>query len=360
MAAESERATKFNQVGRVKSSPKVSKIETGVPPRPAESPNAHDSEILATLKAIQAELNTVQSEVASLRTKVDQKDSPQGHPPSSTFMTGCVGQNRRNDGRQGDYPPLCKKCHEENQVGKREEATPEGLGVAASNQNKSHRCNGGNREEVHAKFKRCSTCKLVYCCSKSCQKRHWSEHQILCNAIKEQLNQNNETLRGLGDSSDTEMFASHLSPKKHAAIAKLVGRKCSVWCLVNDVDMEALWDTGAQVSIFLEQVLSDNFSDLKISDIRELLGAGSGLNLTAANGTSIPYKGWVEARFRLNREDEKEVMRVIAYASRTLTQAEKNYHLHTGKLEFLALKWAVSEQFRDYLYYAPCILRSLY
>ncbi|CAB4044519.1 Hypothetical predicted protein, partial [Paramuricea clavata] len=33
----------------------------------------------------------------------------------------------------------------------------------------------------------------------------------------------------------------------------------------------------------------------------------SGLNLTAANGTPIPYKGWVEARFRLNREDEKEV-----------------------------------------------------
>ena len=139
------------------------------------------------------------------------------------------------------------------QVGKREEATPEGLGVAASNQNKSHRCNGCNQEEVHANFKRCSTCKLVYYCSKSCQKRHWSEHQILCNAIKEQLNQNNETLRGQGDSSDTEMFASHLSPKKHAAIAKLVGRKCSVRCLVNDVDMEALWDTGAQVSIFPEQ-----------------------------------------------------------------------------------------------------------
>ncbi|KAI8482367.1 hypothetical protein Bbelb_399580, partial [Branchiostoma belcheri] len=46
-------------------------------------------------------------------------------------------------------------------------------------------------------------------------------------------------------------------------------------------------------------------------------------------------------------------LRVIAYGSRTLTQAEKNYHLHSGKLEFLALKWAVTEKFRDYLYYAP-------
>ena len=43
----------------------------------------------------------------------------------------------------------------------------------------------------------------------------------------------------------------------------------------------------------------------------------------------------------------------VAYGSRTLTPAEKNYHLHSGKLEFLALKWAICDQFRDYLYYAP-------
>lgn len=42
--------------------------------------------------------------------------------------------------------------------------------------------------------------------------------------------------------------------------------------------------------------------------------------------------------------------RVIAYASRTLTGAEKNYH--STKLEFLALKWAVTDRFRDYLQYA--------
>lgn len=44
---------------------------------------------------------------------------------------------------------------------------------------------------------------------------------------------------------------------------------------------------------------------------------------------------------------------VIAYGSRTLTPAEKNYHLHSGKLEFLALKWAVTDRFRDFLYYSP-------
>uniref|UniRef100_A0A8C6LSZ5 Gypsy retrotransposon integrase-like protein 1 n=2 Tax=Nothobranchius TaxID=28779 RepID=A0A8C6LSZ5_NOTFU len=46
-------------------------------------------------------------------------------------------------------------------------------------------------------------------------------------------------------------------------------------------------------------------------------------------------------------------LRVIGYGSRTLTPAEKNYHLHSGKLEVLALKWAICDKFRDYLYYAP-------
>ncbi|KAL1277385.1 hypothetical protein QQF64_024058 [Cirrhinus molitorella] len=44
--------------------------------------------------------------------------------------------------------------------------------------------------------------------------------------------------------------------------------------------------------------------------------------------------------------------RVIGYGSRTLTKAERNYRLHSGKLEFLALKWAVCEKFCDYLFYA--------
>lgn len=54
----------------------------------------------------------------------------------------------------------------------------------------------------------------------------------------------------------------------------------------------------------------------------------------------------------LYQEHDKE-LRPIGFASRTLTAAEQNYHLHSGKLEFLALKWSVCDHFRDYLYYAP-------
>ena len=40
--------------------------------------------------------------------------------------------------------------------------------------------------------------------------------------------------------------------------------------------------------------------------------------------------------------------RVMAYASRSLRNSERRYPAH--KLEFLALKWAITEKFNDYLY----------
>ena len=39
---------------------------------------------------------------------------------------------------------------------------------------------------------------------------------------------------------------------------------------------------------------------------------------------------------------------IIAYASQTLSKSEKYYDAH--KLEFLALKWSVTERFHEYLY----------
>ena len=52
----------------------------------------------------------------------------------------------------------------------------------------------------------------------------------------------------------------------------------------------------------------------------------------------------------LYQESEEGVMKVIGFASRSLRPSEKNYH--STKLEFLSLKWSVTEAFRDYLYYA--------
>ena len=47
-------------------------------------------------------------------------------------------------------------------------------------------------------------------------------------------------------------------------------------------------------------------------------------------------------------QERNGVTRVIAYASRGLSRSESRYPAH--KLEFLALKWAITDKFHDYLY----------
>ena len=46
----------------------------------------------------------------------------------------------------------------------------------------------------------------------------------------------------------------------------------------------------------------------------------------------------------------------VAYASQDLKGGEKKYH--SSKLEFLALKWAVTDQFKEYLQYKPFTMHT--
>ena len=55
----------------------------------------------------------------------------------------------------------------------------------------------------------------------------------------------------------------------------------------------------------------------------------------------------------LSQEQDGKV-RPIAYASRSLHPAEKNYS--SMKLEFLAMKWAMTDKFREYLLGHKCVV----
>ena len=50
----------------------------------------------------------------------------------------------------------------------------------------------------------------------------------------------------------------------------------------------------------------------------------------------------------LYQQQDDGTFRVIAYASRTFSKTERNYDAH--KLEFLALKWSISQWIHEYLY----------
>ena len=58
----------------------------------------------------------------------------------------------------------------------------------------------------------------------------------------------------------------------------------------------------------------------------------------------------------LSQKQDDNHYHPIAYASRGLKGGELKYH--SSKLEFLALKWAVTEQFREYLQYQPFLVHT--
>ena len=58
----------------------------------------------------------------------------------------------------------------------------------------------------------------------------------------------------------------------------------------------------------------------------------------------------------LSQKQEDGQFHLVAYSSRVLTIHEKNYH--STKLEFLALKWAVMEHFREYLLYQSFVVKA--
>ena len=57
----------------------------------------------------------------------------------------------------------------------------------------------------------------------------------------------------------------------------------------------------------------------------------------------------------LSQKQDDGKFHPVAYASRELKGGEKKYH--SSKLEFLALKWAMTDQFKEYLWYRPFTVR---
>lgn len=74
-------------------------------------------------------------------------------------------------------------------------------------------------------------------------------------------------------------------------VARLVGKRCLVWFKMNNIKTQALWDTGAQVSIMSKTWKSNNLPDAKLLPISDLLSDDELLNLRAANGSEIPFEG---------------------------------------------------------------------
>ena len=191
-------------------------------------------------------------------------------------------------------------------------AATEGQGLAATenNVNKSHSCNNCEKVEKGRKFKQCSSCKCVRYCSKKCQKEQWKDHKTLCQSIFELSGAGNQSASGLGDASDPAFFNSHITAKQRGKIARLVGNKCIVKCTLDQEEFEVLWDTGVQVSLISQEMLDETLPYLEVKNISDLLDPSDNLDLLAANGTSIPYKGWTEIDLNIDSHNENSPLQI--------------------------------------------------
>lgn len=66
-----------------------------------------------------------------------------------------------------------------------------------------------------------------------------------------------------------------------------------ITCRLNGIQAQMLLDSGAQVSIIGREWLRKNLPTVQIQSLETLI-ADKQLNVTAANGTAVPFEGWIE------------------------------------------------------------------
>ncbi|CAH3139736.1 unnamed protein product, partial [Porites lobata] len=308
ISAEAERSNKFNLASKGKSV-KVSAIKNAAESN-TKKELQKDQQVLATLKAVQAELATMKAEVKNLREAAsNQKSDPMMPSHAGNGVTtgarplGCQECRRK---REGDRCPHCYLCGGLYHIARYCQSRSRNYPGNAPRLPPRDR-DGCLKFDRHTQLLQCSGCQSVRYCSVRCQKAHWPKHKVLCKAIKELSERGSFKEKGLGDAQDSGVYASHISPRQQERIAKLVGKKCSVKCYLDEKPTEALWDTGAQVSIVSADFLKSQLPAVQIRDIEQLLGTDGSINLQAANGTDIPYCGWAEISVRLANEKETEV-----------------------------------------------------
>ena len=181
----------------------------------------------------------------------------------------------------------------------------------SSENTKSHKCNNCSGEMD--KPKTCVGCRSVQYCGKSCQKQCWSSHKVLCKAI--------QSLQRVEDKRIDEKCSFDIrDTDKVAKVVSLVGEKCSVKCKLNGVSCNALWDTGAEVSLISAKWLKRNNVPFEVKRVEDLLG--SDLRVRAVGQREIPYLGYTEIEFEINNysvrvpflvSDEELVQPLIGY-----------------------------------------------
>ena len=91
-------------------------------------------------------------------------------------------------------------------------------------------------------------------------------------------------------------------PTSKKRVAQLIGKRCMVHCFINDVPLEMLLDSGAQVMMVNREWIEKALPCVKIQSLQSLFNNQS-LEISAANGTEVPLDGWAEVDLRIGNQN---------------------------------------------------------
>lgn len=89
-------------------------------------------------------------------------------------------------------------------------------------------------------------------------------------------------------------------------VAQRIGKRCTVPCAINGVPLQMLFDSRAQVTIVGRDWVEKELPDVKIQPIETLL-TGHPLAVNAANGTAVPFEGWIDVTLDIVGVNNKSV-----------------------------------------------------
>ena len=135
------------------------------------------------------------------------------------------------------------------------------------------------------KFKMCANCQCVYYCSKSCQLKGWKQHKTVCDAISHLKVDRKASVCKIG------IYITNLPLSEQDQVVQLIGEKCQMACKMNDVVIQVLLGTGAQVSLLSHKWLESNLPRAKILEAGELLDPCDRLRVQLGNHTEISFLG---------------------------------------------------------------------
>ena len=164
---------------------------------------------------------------------------------------------------------------------------------------------------------------------------------MLCNAIHALEN------RSKREKLQQGRYDTSLAPKTKDSIIRLIGPQCLVNIQLDNINVAALYDTGAQVCLVSERWVRRWELRNEASSLDSLLESRDLVLKTAVETINIPFAGWIVLQLRMPGWNEEAAMNVpflitgdeIArpiigsnVISEMLKEPEK-YQIHPGKLE---------------------------